>query len=126
MSVRVSSQDSPRPHGDPQQLLGVVPLVQRAGLVDALVALEPDEPGVRHLGDGLGQLGLADPGGPLDQERLAEPVGEEDGGGDGPRRQVAGGGEPLGDVVHGAEESGRHGCPPGERKLLLASSLRGT
>ena len=45
-----------------RQLLGVVPLVERARLVDALVALQPDQAGAGGLGDRLGQLGLADPG----------------------------------------------------------------
>ena len=90
--------------GDPQQLLGVVPLVQRAGLVDALVALQPDQPGVRRRGDGLGQLGLADAGGALDQQRLAEAVGEEDRGRDGGGREVADVGEPVRHVVDGAEQ----------------------
>ena len=61
---------------DPQQLLLVVPLVQRLGLVEALVALQPDEPGAGDLGDRLGELGLADAGRSLDQHRLLEPVGE--------------------------------------------------
>ena len=62
---------------DPQQLLLVVPLVQRTALVETLVALEPDQPGTGHLGDRLGELRLAGAGGTLDQDRLAEPVGEE-------------------------------------------------
>ena len=37
----------------------MVPLVQRAGLVDALVALQPDQPGAGALGDGTGQLAFA-------------------------------------------------------------------
>jgi len=39
---------------DAQELLAVVPLIQRPGLVQALVALEPDEPGVGGLRDRLG------------------------------------------------------------------------
>jgi hypothetical protein len=88
------------------QLLGVVPLVQRAGLVDALVALQPHQPGPRHLGDGLGEFRLADPGRALHEERLAEPVGEEDGGGDGGRGQIAGLGEACADIVDGREQRG--------------------
>ncbi len=61
---------------DPQQLLLVVPLVQRLGLVEALVALESDEPGAGHLGDALGELGLAGSCRALDHDRLVEPVGE--------------------------------------------------
>src|SRR5690606_4443615 len=76
--------------GDPQQLLRVVPLIEGAGLVDALVALEPDEPGTSGPRDGLGELGLADSRRALDEERLAEPLGEEDGRGDGVAGEVAG------------------------------------
>ncbi len=61
---------------DPQQLLLVVPLVQRLGLVEALVALQPDEAGPGHLGDGFRQLGLAGTGGALDENRLLKTVGE--------------------------------------------------
>ena len=61
---------------DPQQLLLVVPLVQRLGLVEALVALQPDQPRAGDLGHGLGQLGLAHAGRPLDQHRLLQPVGQ--------------------------------------------------
>ena len=80
MSSRVASHVSPAPVacGIRSSCLRVVPLVQRAGLVDALVALQPDQPGVRRRRDRLGQLGLADPGRALDEQRLAEAVGEED------------------------------------------------
>ena len=84
---------------DAEQLLLVVPLVQRLGLVEALVALEPDQPGAGDLGDRLGELGLADAGRSLDQDRLLEPVGEEDHTGDAGVREVVGAAETFGDVV---------------------------
>ena len=62
---------------DAQELLLVVPLVQRLGLVEPLVALQADEAGAQDLGHRLGQLGLAGAGRALDQDRLAEAVGEE-------------------------------------------------
>ncbi len=62
---------------DAQQLLAVVPLVERLGLVEALVALQADQLAAGGAGERLGQLGLADPGWALDQDRLAEPLGEE-------------------------------------------------
>ena len=62
---------------DPQQLLAVVPLVQRLRLVEALVALQADQLAAGGAGERLGQLGLADPRRALDQDRLAEPLGEE-------------------------------------------------
>ena len=67
---------------DAQQLLAVVPLVQRLGLVEALVALQAHERAVEVLRERLGQLGLAHAGRPLDQDRLAQlggQVGDERG-----------------------------------------------
>jgi hypothetical protein len=73
---------------DPQQLLLVVPLVQRAGLVQALVALQPHQVGARGPGHRLGQLGLADPRRTLDQEGLLQ----------GPREVRRRGGHGIGEV----------------------------
>ena len=67
---------------DAQQLLAVVPLVERLGLVEPLVALQAHERAVEVLRERLGQLGLAHPGRPLDQDRLAQlggQVGDERG-----------------------------------------------
>src|SRR4051795_12671730 len=61
---------------DAQQLLAVVPLVQRLGLVEALVALQPHERAAHVAGQRLGQLGLAHAGRPLDEHRLAQAGGE--------------------------------------------------
>ena len=57
---------------DAQQLLLVVPLVERPRLVEALVALQPDQLGAGGLGDGLGQLGLAHAGRAFDEQWLAQ------------------------------------------------------
>ena len=77
MSSWVSSHDSwPPLRLDAQQLLLVVPLVERAGLVETLVALQPDQLGARRPRHRLGQLGLADPGRTLDQQRLLQRTGE--------------------------------------------------
>jgi len=64
-----------------EQLLAVVPLVERLGLVLALVALQPQQPAPGGLGEAECELGLADAGGTLEQDRLVEPGLEEDGGG---------------------------------------------
>ncbi len=61
---------------DAQQLLLVVPLVQRLGLVEAFVALQPDQPSAGDLRDALGQLGLSGTGRTLDKDRLLKAVGE--------------------------------------------------
>ena len=65
-----------------EQLLAVVPLVQRLGLVLALVALQAQEPPPGDAGQRLGELGLADARGTLDEQRLVEAGDEEDGGGE--------------------------------------------
>ncbi len=65
---------------DAEQLTGVVPLVQRLGRVDALVALQPHEPRVEGRGERLGRGRLADPGFAFEEQRLGEPGGAEQGG----------------------------------------------
>ena len=74
---------------DAQQLLLVVPLVEGLGLVQPLVALEADQPAAGQPGHRLGQLGLARAGRALDQDRLGQPVGQEDDSGDALVGQVA-------------------------------------
>jgi hypothetical protein len=49
-----------RQRPDLQHLPGIVPLVQRLIGVDALVALQPDQPPAEDLRQHLGDLGLAD------------------------------------------------------------------
>src|SRR3954452_16366550 len=61
---------------DAQQLLAVVPLVERLGLVEPLVALEAHEAAVEVLRQRAGELGLADPRRALDEDRLAQLGGE--------------------------------------------------
>ena len=67
---------------DAKELLAVVPLIEGLRLVEALVALEPDEARPEGRRGGLGELGLARAGRPLHQHGLVEPVGEVDDGGD--------------------------------------------
>ena len=57
---------------DPEDLLRVVPLVERRRRVEALVALEPDQVRPVDPGQDLGDLGLADARVPLDEERLPQ------------------------------------------------------
>ena len=73
---------------DVQELLRVVPLVQRLGGVETLVTLEPDQVGLQHLGHHLGDLGLAHARMPLDEERFLERHGEMHGHGNGGVRDV--------------------------------------
>ena len=61
---------------DVEELLAVVPLVKRLGLVEALVALEADQLAAGRARDRLRELGLADPRRALDEDRLSELLGE--------------------------------------------------
>ena len=58
---------------DAEQLAGVVPLVERLGRVDPLVALQADQRRVEHGRERLGRLGLADARLALEQQRLGQP-----------------------------------------------------
>ena len=55
-----------------EHLLGVVPLVKRFGLVEAFVALQANELSPERIGQRARQIGLADSGGALEQERASE------------------------------------------------------
>ena len=61
---------------DGHQLARVVPVVQGLGRVDALVALQTDEPAIHHLRQDLCDLGLADAGLALQQQRPVERHGQ--------------------------------------------------
>jgi hypothetical protein len=65
--------------GGPQreQLARVVPVVEGVVDVDALVALQADEARPGRTRQRLGDLGLADAGLALEQQRLAEVGGQE-------------------------------------------------
>ena len=111
MSSSISSQRARRlaPLGlDAQQLLLVVPLVERLGLVEALVALEADEPGAGHLGHRLGQLGLAGAGRTLDEDRLLQAVGQVDDAGDALVGEVVDLAQPLPDGGRRTRSAARH------------------
>ncbi len=105
MSSWTSSQPAESDLGlDPQQLLAVVPLVQRLGLVEPLVALQAHERPPQVAGERLGELGLADTGGTFDQDRLAE-LGRQERDQRGVRaRQITGAAQPGGDVLDGARK----------------------
>ena len=57
---------------DREQLLRIVPLVERLGYVDSLITLQPYEWGLQCSGKCLGGLGLADTWLSLDENWLAE------------------------------------------------------
>ena len=82
---------------DLEHLARVVPLVDGGVDVQALVALEPDEPRAEDRREDLGQLGLADAGLALEEQRATELERQEDGGRE----------RPVGDVVAVAEVLGQ-------------------
>jgi hypothetical protein len=78
---------------DRQQLALIVPLVHRGVRVEPFVALQSDQAGLADLGQHLGDLGLADAGVPLEQQRTLQVL----------HQQQRGGQRWLGDVA-GARE----------------------
>ena len=60
----------------PEDLFGIIPLVQRRGRIQPLVALEADQAGVEDLGQDFGDLRLADPRLPFHQNGFAQFQGE--------------------------------------------------
>ena len=67
---------------DLEHLARVVPLVDGRVDVEALVALEPDEPRAEARREDLGELRLADAGLALEEQRTAELERQEDGRGE--------------------------------------------
>ena len=68
---------------NPQQLFGVIPLVQRGGHVQPFVTLQPDEARIQQPRHDAGYLRLAHPGAPLDEQRTLQRPRHVDGRGDG-------------------------------------------
>ncbi len=64
---------------DVQELLLVVPLVERGGDVEPLVTLEPDQVRREHSRHHLGDLGLPHAGRAFDEQRLVQPHREVNG-----------------------------------------------
>jgi hypothetical protein len=56
---------------DGDHLRGIIPFVDRIGDVEPLVALQPDQAAAERLGQHLGDLGLADAGLALEEDRPA-------------------------------------------------------
>ena len=73
---------------DLQHLTRVVPLVDRGADVEALVALQADEPRAEGVREHLGQLGLADARLTLEEDRPTQLEGQEDGRDERPVRHV--------------------------------------
>jgi len=92
---------------DAEQLPRIVPLVERLGRRQALVALQPDERRVKNGRQCLRGLGLADARLALQEDRLTHPYGEEERGRERRTRQVPGGVEAHGERVDIRDDSGK-------------------
>jgi len=88
-----------------EELLGVLPLVEGLALVQALVALEPDQRAARDVGQRLGQLRLADARRALDEHRPAHARRQVHDRGHPAARDVPRVPEPLLDLLDGLEHS---------------------
>ena len=111
---------------DVQQLARVVPLVHSVREVDALVALEPNQPRPQHVRHDLGRLGLADARLALDEERLLQLQAEEDGRGQRAIADVASLAQPSFDLVDRSDARRRGGThaprvPPVLTRLGITS-----
>ena len=83
-----------------EHLLGVFPFIERFVLVQAFITLQADQSLPRRARPGLGQLRLADAGWPLDQERFAQLLRQEDDRGDLVRGDILLPGQGFGDLLH--------------------------
>ena len=88
---------------DLQHLPRVVPLVERLVGVDALVALQPDEPAAEDRGEHLGDLGLADPDLALEQDRALQRQRDEQRGGQAAVGEVAALAQEVGQLTDGPD-----------------------
>ena len=93
---------------DAQELLAVVPLIQRLGLIQALVALQANQLAAEKARERLGELGLADTRRSLHKHGLAELRREERDERGGVAREVADGAQALGDFGGGEGSLGGH------------------
>ena len=84
---------------DMEQLARVVPFVDGVRDVEALVALQPDQPRGQRPGEGLRRLGLPHPGFALQQHRLLQGQGEEERGREPSVGEVVGRAKPVFELV---------------------------
>ena len=91
-----------RQRPDLQHLPGIVPFVQCLVRVDALVALQPDQPPAENCGQDLGDLGLADPDLALQQHRPVQRQRYQQGSCQTPVCEVAALPEPVSQLTDGS------------------------
>ena len=102
---------------DRHHLGGEVPLVDGAGGVEALVALQADQPPPEREAKCLGDLGFSDAGLAFEKERPAELQREVDDGGEPAAGDVAGAAEQRPGLVDRARQ-GLHGRPPRSGQVI--------
>src|SRR4029077_14091092 len=86
-------------NADRDHLRRVVPLVDRGGYVEPFVALQADETAAERRGEHLGDLGRADAGLALQEQRTVHPEGEKEHGRERAVGEIVGAGEQLQGVV---------------------------
>jgi hypothetical protein len=107
---------------DVQELARVVPLVDRVGDVQALVALQADQARAHRAGQGLGRLGLADARLALQQQGLLDGQREEQRGRQAALREVPLTAQRVLDLGDGSEcPGGAHGQDPNHVPGLLTA-----
>mgnify|MGYP006198451999 CR=1 FL=1 len=82
-----------------EQLLAILPFVQRLALIEAFVALHADQRQIHPLGKRGRKVGLADTGRAFDQDRLAQAMREENRRGNLRDRNIADRIQPGGDCL---------------------------
>ena len=109
---------------DPEQLLLVVPLEQRARLVEALVALQAQQVGPEHAGEHLAELGLARSGRALGEQRLLQRERQEERRLDARRGDVARVAQSLPHLLEGERHRAIRSAHPFSRGMRSASVRR--
>ena len=107
---------------DVEQLARVVPLVCGVRKVDALVALQTDEPGTEARGKRSRRLGLAHPGFAFEEQRLVDAHRHEDRRREAPIAEIIVGGEEVDDRI---DRSGRRGIGRCVHEVSVTSSPPG-
>ena len=103
--------------GDPDRdhLRGVIPFIDRGRDIEALVALQPDQPPPERRREHLGDLGLADAGLAFEEDRPAHLQGQEKHGAKRAVGQIIG----LGEQIDRGVDRGRNG----QRRLSSCRDL---
>ncbi len=86
-------------HADLDHLRGIVPLIDGGGDIEALIALQADQPAAKRLGEHLGDLGLADAGLTFEEQRPLHTQREKQHGRQRPVRHIVRPGQEIERIV---------------------------